>query len=146
MLPDATAAQLLAERAHDTMFEHDAASHGLGIEIATIGPGHATATMTIRPDMLNGFGMCHGGFIVTLADTAFAFACNSFNVMTLACGLDAEFLLAAQLGDVLTARAEQRSQAGRLGVTDVVVTNQRGEQVALVRGRSYRVKGKAVAP
>ena len=138
--------QALAERARDAMYRNDAASHGLGIEIAAISPGHATATMTIRPDMLNGFGMCHGGFIVTLADTAFAFACNSFNVMTLACGLDAEFLLAAQLGDVLTARAGQRSQAGRLGVTDVVVTNQRDEQVALMRGRSYRVKGKAVAP
>jgi acyl-CoA thioesterase len=141
--PDA--AQALAERACAAMFEHDHASQGLGIAIAAIAPGRATATMTVRQDMLNGFGMCHGGFITTLADTAFAFACNSYNEMTLASGIDAEFLKGAKLGDLLQAHACEQSQAGRLGVYDIAVRNQHDELIALVRGRSYRLRGKPVA-
>ncbi len=137
--------QAIAERACAAMFEHDYASQGLGITIASIAPGRATADMTVRRDMLNGFGMCHGGFITTLADTAFALACNSYNEMTLASGIDAEFLHGAKLDDRLRAQACERSQAGRLGVYDITVHNQHGELIALVRGRAYRLRGKPVA-
>lgn len=136
--------QRRAERVRDAMYAKDRAAHALGIAMTAIGPGSATATMTVREDMLNGFAMCHGGLIVTLADTAFAYACNSHDEMTLASGLDAEFVKGAQLGDLLTAEAHAQSQAGRLGVYDVTVRNQRGEAVALLRGRSYRLRGKPV--
>ncbi len=138
--------QRLAERARDAMYANDAAGQALGIAITAIGPGTATGTMTVRPDMVNGFGMCHGGFITTLADTVFAYACNSHNEMTVAAGLDITFLKAAQTGDQLKADAVELSRAGRLGLYDVVVRNLHGQQVALMRGRSYTVKGKAVAP
>ncbi len=108
-------AQRRAERARDAMYREDYASQALGIEIAEIALGRARATMTVRRDMLNGFGMCHGGLITTLADTAFAFACNSYDEMTVAAGFDAEFVKAARLDDVLTAEATEQSQAGRLG-------------------------------
>jgi acyl-CoA thioesterase len=133
-----------AERVRAAMYERDYAGQSLGIEIAEIAPGSAAATMTVRRDMLNGFAMCHGGLIVTLADTAFAYACNSYDEMTLAAGLDAEFLKGARLGDALRAEAREQSQAGRLGVYDVSVRNQHGELVALLRGRSYRLRGKPV--
>lgn len=138
-------AQRRAERARDAMYREDYASQALGIEIAAIAPGRARATMTVRRDMLNGFGMCHGGLITTLADTAFAFACNSYDEMTVAAGFDAEFVKAARLDDVLTAEATEQSQAGRLGLYDVTVRNQRGEVVAFLRGRSYRMRGKSVS-
>jgi acyl-CoA thioesterase len=138
-------AQILAEQARAAMYAKDAASIGLGILIPVIAPDYALATMTIRPDMLNGFDLCHGGFIVTLADTAFAFACNSNNQMTLATGLDVEFLKPVALGDTLSAEAQVQSRASRLGVCDVTVRNQHGVLVALVRGRSYTIKGKQVA-
>jgi len=136
--------QARAERVRAAMYERDHACQALGIEIAEIAPGRATATMTVRRDMLNGFAICHGGFIVALADTAFAYACNSHDEMTLASGLDAEFLKGAQLDDILRAEAQEQSQAGRLGICDVGVRNQRGELVALLRGRSYRLRGKPV--
>jgi acyl-CoA thioesterase len=144
-MPEDDSRQAIAERACAAMYEHDYASQGLGIVIASIAPGRATAVMTVRRDMLNGFGMCHGGFITTLADTAFAFACNSHNEMTLASGIDAEFVKGAKLGDSLRAEAGELSQAGRLGVYDIAVRNQHDELVALVRGRSYRLRGKPVA-
>jgi acyl-CoA thioesterase len=136
--------QRRAERVRDVMYARDRVAHALGVAMAAIGPGRATATMTVREDMLNGFAMCHGGLIVTLADTAFAYACNSHDEMTLAAGLDAEFVQGARLGDLLTAEAHAQSQAGRLGVYDVTVRNQAGELVALVRGRAYRLRGKPV--
>ena len=136
--------QHCAERARDAMYTHDFASQALGIAIATIAPGRATATMTVRRDMLNGFGMCHGGLVATLADTAFAFACNSYDEMTLASGFDAAFVKAARLDDRLEAEAVERSQAGRLGLYDVTVRNQHGETIAFLRGRAYRVRGKSV--
>ncbi|MSQ67582.1 MAG: hydroxyphenylacetyl-CoA thioesterase PaaI [Gammaproteobacteria bacterium] len=144
MTSSTTPEQTLAEHARAAMYAKDAASVGLGILIPVIAPGYALATMTIRPDMLNGFGLCHGGFIITLADTAFAFACNSNNQMTLATGLDAEFLKPVELGDTLSAEARVQARASRLGVCDVAVRNQQGVLVTLVRGRSYTVKGKQV--
>ena len=128
------------------MFAADRASKGLGMTISHLGEGTATLTMTIRDDMLNGFDICHGGFLTTLADSAFAFACNSRNVVTVAAGLTVDFLAPAHSGDVLTAAASETSRAGRTGVYDIVVTNQHGRRVALVRGRSHSLAGRTVIP
>ena len=128
------------------MFAADRASQGLGMRITHLGEGTATLTMTVRTDMLNGFDICHGGFITTLADSAFAFACNSRNVVTVAAGLTVDFLAPAHGGDVLTAAASETSRAGRTGVYDIVVTNQHGRRVALVRGRSHSLAGRTVIP
>jgi acyl-CoA thioesterase len=137
-------AQALAERVAEAMWARDDASRRLGMRIVEVAPGCATLTMTIRTDMLNGHAICHGGFIFTLADSAFAFACNSYNLTTVASGCAIEFLAPAREGDVLTAIAQERSIAGRTGVYDIDVANQRGETIALFRGKSYRIKGHVV--
>ena len=139
-----TDAQALAERVRDGMFAKDAAAHALGMTITGIGPGHATVTMTVRADMLNGFGICQGGLVTTLADMAFAYACNSFNELTVASGFDVDLLAASHEGDVLTAAGRVVSQGSRMGLYDIQVHNQDGELVAVFRGRSYRMKGKPV--
>jgi acyl-CoA thioesterase len=128
------------------MFAADRASRGLGMRIVDAGEGTATLSMTVRDDMLNGHAICHGGFITALADSAFAFACNSRNVATVAAGLTVDFLAPAHLGDVLIATAAETSRAGRTGVYDMVVTNQHGARVALVRGRSHSLGGRTVMP
>ena len=137
-------AQALAERAAAAMWSNDRASKGMGMRIDAVGPGVATLSMAVRGDMLNGHDICHGGFIFTLADSAFAFACNSYNLVTVASGCSIEFLAPAREGDRLTAHAHERSASGRTGVYDIEVTNQRGEKVALFRGKSYRIKGHVV--
>ena len=134
-------ARTLAERVAESMYERDTATQALGIRIAHVGPGYAELAMAVRADMLNGHEICHGGFIFTLADSAFAYACNSYNLNTVASGCAIEFTAPARAGDVLTARAHERQLAGRTGVYDVEVANQRGETVALFRGKSYRIKG-----
>ena len=134
--------QQVAEASRDAMLRDDRTTKALGIRIETVGPGTCTATMTVRQDMLNGHAICHGGLITTLADSAFAFACNAYNEITVASGFDVNLLAAARLGDVLTAQAVEVSKAGRTGVYDVTVRNQRGEGVAAFRGRSYSMKGK----
>jgi acyl-CoA thioesterase len=136
--------QAVAEATRDAMLRNDRASRMMGIAIPAIGPGTATAQMTVREDMLNGHNICHGGFITTLADTAFAFACNAYNEVTVASGFDVNLMSAGRLGDVLTAVAGEVSKAGRTGVYDINVRNQRGEAVAAFRGRSYSMKGKAL--
>lgn len=128
------------------MFAADRASRDLGMAIAILGKGTATLTMIVRDDMLNGFEICHGGFITTLADSAFAYACNSRNVLTVAAGLTVDFLAPAHRGDVLTATAAEVSRTGRTGVYDIVVSNQHGTRVALVRGRSHSLTGRTVMP
>lgn len=138
------AAQHLAERVRDTMFATDKAARALGMEVASISPGHASVTMTVREDMLNGFGICQGGLIATLADMAFAYACNSYNEMTVASGFDVALLGPGKLGDRLTASGRVVSQGSRMGVYDIEVSNQGGERIAVFRGRSYRMKGKQV--
>ena len=143
---DAVAAQRVADAVGEGMYANDRASRALGMQVAAIGPGTATLTMTVRDDMLNGFDICHGGFITLLADSAFAFACNSRNALTVAAGLDIEFIASAHGGDVLTAHANEVHLAGRNGLYDIVVTNQRGERIALVRGRSHRLKDREVVP
>ena len=140
------AAQSLAERAAAGMWACDRASQALGMRIVNMAPGSATLAMTVRADMLNGHDICHGGLVFTLADSAFAFACNSYNLVTVASGCSIEFVAPAREGDVLTASARERSASGRTGVYDIDVTNQRGEPIALFRGKSYRVKGHVVEP
>ena len=135
-------AQQLAERVRDGMYRNDRASKGLGMTVESIAPGHATLRMTVRDDMLNGHDICHGGLITTLADSAFAYACNSYNELTVASGFAIELLAPGRAGDVMTARCFEVSKAGRTGVYDCEVTNQRGERIAMFRGRSYTLKGK----
>ena len=139
--------QQVAEYVRDGMLKNDAATLGLGMDVLAIGPGHATVTMTVRADMLNGHAICHGGFISALADSAFAFACNSYDELTVASGFAIDFLAPARLGDLLTARCIEVSKSGRTGVYDTDVVNQREERIAIFRGRSYTLKGKsAVTP
>ena len=139
------AAQALAERVRDTMLATDGAARWLGMAVTAVAPGRATVTMTVRPEMLNGFGICQGGLVTTLADMAFAYACNSYNEATVASGFDVNLLAPSHAGDVLTASAAVVSQAGRVGLYDVDVHNQSGTRVAAFRGRSYRLRGKPVA-
>jgi acyl-CoA thioesterase len=137
-------ARALAGRVAAAMYARDTASKGLGIEVAEVRSGYAELTMPVRSDMLNGHAICHGGFIFTLADSAFAYACNSYNLNTVASGCTIDFVAPAREGDVLAARARERVLAGRTGVYDVEVANQRGETVAFFRGKSYRIKGHLV--
>lgn len=139
-------AQQIAEATRDAMWANDRASKALGMQVQAIGPGTATLTMSVREDMLNGHDLCHGGLVATLADSAFAFACNAYNEVTVAAGFDINLFAASTLGDVLTAIAHEVSKAGRTGVYDIEVTNQRGERVAAFRGRSYTMKGKPLVP
>ena len=134
--------QQLAEQERSAMFANDGASQALGMQVTAISPTSATVTMTVRADMLNGHATCHGGFITALADSAFAFACNADNEMTVASGLSIDFLAPGREGDVLTAEGVEVSRAGRTGVYDVTVRNQRGELIAVFRGRSYTMKGR----
>ena len=137
-------AQQLARACADAMWTEDQASQAMGMTISEVSPGQATLDMPVRKDMVNGHNICHGGFIFTLADSAFAFACNSENHNTVAAGARIEFLAPGKLGDRLTAVATQVSQGGRTGVYDVVVTNQEGRKLALFRGNSHRIGGALV--
>ncbi|MDR0225888.1 MAG: hydroxyphenylacetyl-CoA thioesterase PaaI [Burkholderiaceae bacterium] len=139
-------AQRLAEHVRDGMLARDRAAQGLGLRIVDIAPGAARIEMAVRDDMLNGFDICHGGFITALADTAFAYACNARNEMTVASGLGVDFVAPGRPGDLLTAQAHEVSRAGRTGVYDVQVSNQRGEVIALFRGRSHSFKGRSTVP
>jgi acyl-CoA thioesterase len=138
------AAQALAERCADAMYSRDLASQALGMRIERIAPGFAALTMTVRADMLNGHATCHGGFIFALADSAFAFACNSHNLTTVAAGCAIEYLAPAREGDRLKATGRERALAGRSGVYDVDVTNQHGATIAVFRGKSARIKGHVI--
>ena len=133
--------QALAERVAARMFESDHASRGLGMRIESVGPGRAEMTMTVRDDMVNGHAICHGGFIFLLADSTFAFACNSHDRNTVAQGCTIDYLAPAHEGDVLRAIGIERSRKGRTGVYDIEVRNQNGATVALFRGKSYRIDG-----
>ena len=137
-------AQSVAEAVRDRMFAEDAASRGLGMQVEAVGPGFSKLSMPVRPDMLNGFKSCHGGFITTLADSAFAFACNSHNEVTVASGIVVDFLAPVYEGDVLWAECHEVALTGRTGVYDITVTNQHGKTVVVMRGRSHTMKGKAV--
>ena len=136
--------QQIAEDVREHMFANDRAARALGMRVVTVGPGSATVDMTVREDMLNGHDLCHGGLITTLADTAFAYACNAYDELTVASGFSVDLMAPGKRDDVLTARCEEVSKAGRTGVYDVTVTNQRDERIAVFRGRSYTMKGRAV--
>lgn len=126
------------------MYEQDRASRALGMELTEVGVGVSKMKMRVREDMLNGHGTCHGGFIFTLADSTFAFACNSHNHVTVAAGCNIEFLQPAFENDVLTATGQEVALAGRSGVYDIRVENQNGETIATFRGKSARIKGQIV--
>ena len=122
------------------MWRQDAASQGLGMRLVEVAPGRAVVAMTVRPEMTNGHGICHGGFIFTLADSAFAFACNSHNRRTVAQGCDIVFVAPAESGQELTATALERLRTGRNGIYDVTVRASDGV-VAEFRGRSREIGG-----
>lgn len=139
-----TTSEALAQRVGQSMFSSDRASQMMGMRLEHMAPGCARVTMTVRADMLNGVGTCHGGFIFTLADSAFAFACNSHNELTVAAGCSIEFLQPGKLGDVLAAEAVEQTRSGRTGVYDIVVRNQRDEIIAVFRGKSHTFKDRKV--
>jgi acyl-CoA thioesterase len=139
-----TEAQRLAERAAAALFERDQASRALGMRLRGVRRGWAQVDMRVRPDMTNGHGVCHGGIVFALGDSAFAFACNSYNEATVAAAASIDFLAAAQAGDELTAEASELWRTRRNGLYEVVIANQRGERLALFRGRSYRIDGQVV--
>ncbi|MDU8910108.1 hydroxyphenylacetyl-CoA thioesterase PaaI [Aestuariicoccus sp. MJ-SS9] len=130
-----------AARVADVMFENDQASQWLGLRIESAGPGTAVLSMRVEDRHLNGFGICHGGFIFTLADSAFAFACNSANRVTVAQENQITFLSPGQPGETLTATAVETAAQGRSGVYDVTVTGGDGRKVALMRGLSRTIQG-----
>jgi acyl-CoA thioesterase len=140
-----TEPQALADASAEAMWSRDHATQGLGMSIVRMGPGQAVMSMPVRQDMLNGHDMCHGGFMFLLADSAFAFACNSYNQNTVASACHIDFLAPARLGDVLEAEAIERSRSGRTGVYDVTVRIRGGKTVALFRGKSYRIEGEVIA-
>ncbi|MCX7175056.1 MAG: hydroxyphenylacetyl-CoA thioesterase PaaI [Proteobacteria bacterium] len=133
--------QQVARRCADILWPEDHASQGMGMELVEVGPGTATLRMSVRPDMSNCHGTCHGGYIFALADTAFAYACNSWNQRAVAAGADIDYLAPAHAGDTLTARGRAVEQGDRRGIYDIAVSNQDGQVIAVFRGRSARIKG-----
>jgi acyl-CoA thioesterase len=133
--------QEVAEASAQAMWNDDSASQRLGMTLDQIAPGQATLSMTVTDAMSNGHGNCHGGYIFTLADSAFAFACNSYNQMVVAQHCSITYLIPGRIGDRLTATATETSRRGRSGIYDIRITNQDGDHVAEFRGHSRTVKG-----
>jgi acyl-CoA thioesterase len=138
-------ARRLAERVTEVLYAQDRASQALGIRIDEVRPGYARLSMVVRPDMTNGHRIGHGGLVFTLADTAFAFACNSHNESNVAAAASIDFLAPSHEGDQLTAVATELWRSGRSGIYEITVTNQKGARVALFRGRSARIAGQVVS-
>jgi len=138
-------AQQLAQNAANAMWSRDHAAQALGMAIAEVAPGTSRLTMHVRQDMVNGHAICHGGMLFALADTAFAYACNSYNRNTVASACSIDFLAPVHLGDSLVAEAVERSQSGRTGVYDVTVSTSAGKTVALFRGKSARIHGEVIS-
>lgn len=134
-------ADAVARAAAEVMWADDRASQALGMTLVSVSGGYAELSMPVREDMVNGHDTCHGGFIFTLADSAFAFACNSRNLVTVASGARIEFIRPASRGDVLTAIARQVHQGKRSGLYDAVVTNQNDQVIAQFRGNSTTIGG-----
>lgn len=128
--------QELAEACAAAMWQDDQASPALGMRLERVAPGEATVAMTVGPTMVNGHGSCHGGFIFTLADSAFAFACNTYGERVVAAGATISFLRPAKLGMLLCAVASERARAGRSGIYDISVTDETGTLIAEFRGQS----------
>ena len=131
----------LAKAAAEIMWRDDNASKWLGMKVEEVRPGYARLSMTVTANMVNGHNLCHGGLIFTLADSTFAFACNSHNQRAVAAGASIEFLAPAFLGDLLSAEGAEQSLTGRTGIYDMKVSNQKGEVIALFRGKSATIKG-----
>jgi acyl-CoA thioesterase len=140
-MTDHSKSQILAEKVSAIIGERDTAARMLGISVDRVAPGFARLSMSIRDDMLNGAGICHGGLSYTLADTAFAHACNSYNRLTVAQSCSISYPAAAKRGDRLTAECREVLRQGRSGVYDCTVTNQDGTVVALFRGQSRTISG-----
>ena len=138
-------AQALAESVAEVMWARDRATNALGMKIEAVRPGYARISMTVRGDMVNSLHICHGGLIFTLADSAFAYACNSYNKNTVASACTIDFLAPGREGDTLDAEAVEQSLAGRTGVYDVTVRDSAGKTIALFRGKSYRISGEVIA-
>ena len=137
--------QALADEVCAAMWSRDRATQALNMKVLSVKPGYALVSMPVHADMLNGHHTCHGGYLFTLADSAFAYACNSYNQNTVASACQIDFLAPAKAGDLLEAEAVERSLAGRTGVYDVTVRVQGGKNIALFRGKSYRIKGEVIA-
>jgi acyl-CoA thioesterase len=137
----AAEAQLIAERSVDALYGRDRASQSLGMSVTAVRPGYAQVTMPVRADMVNGHGLCHGGLIFALGDSAFAFACNTYNEATVGAAASIDFLAGARTGDTLTAEARELWRTRRNGLYEIVIFNGHGERLALFRGRSYRIDG-----
>ncbi|MGI8666830.1 MAG: hydroxyphenylacetyl-CoA thioesterase PaaI [Jatrophihabitans sp.] len=144
--PDSDRAQLLAQRCMRAMLAADAASAALGIRALSVGPGRAELSMPVTAAMLNGHQIGHGGIIFSLADTAFAVACNSYNRNTVAAGCDIDFVEPVRAGDELRAVALERYRRGRTGLYDVTVRRADGAVVAEMRGRSREIAGTLLDP
>jgi acyl-CoA thioesterase len=138
--------QTVAAAVRQGMYARDHAAQALGIAVDEIEPGAAVCRMTVRDDMVQGHATCHGGVVFTLADTAFAYACNAYNRVTVALGAEIRFVAPARAGEVLIATARERSRSGRTGVYDVEVRSGEDTLVALFRGTSYETRGEVVAP
>ncbi len=138
-------AQQLAERVAHALYATDKTSQTLGIRVTEVRPGYARASMVVRADMVNGHHICHGGMVFTLADTAFAFACNSHNENTVAAAASIDFLAPSREGDELTAGATEVWRSKRNGIYEITVTNQDNARIALFRGRSARIQGQVVS-
>lgn len=134
----------LAGACTDAMLANDDAARSLGIEVLITRPGEVRVKMSISRDMTNSHDNCHGGLIFTLADVGFAYACNNTNKVTVASGCSIEFMAPAEIGDQLTATVKERIRSGRTGVYDADITNQRGELVAVFRGKSYQIRGQVI--
>lgn len=137
-------AEQLARACADAMWADDAASRGLGLELISVGPGRAELAMTVTDRMVNGHEFCHGGFIFTLADSTFAFACNTYNQRTVAQHCAVTFLNPGKLGDRLTARGIEKNRRGRSGIYDITVTRQDGTVIAEFRGHSRTIEGELI--
>jgi acyl-CoA thioesterase len=134
-------ADALARACADAMWAEDSASRGLGMRLISVAPGRAELEMTITDKMVNGHKIAHGGFIFTLADSAFAFACNTYDQRSVAQHCTVTFLAPGKLGDLLTARATEKQRIGRSGIYDITVTRQDGSVIAEFRGHSRTIEG-----
>jgi acyl-CoA thioesterase len=135
------AAHQLAQDASLAMWSRDHVAKAMGMSLDEVKPGYARLSMVVRQDMVNGHAICHGGMVFTLADTAFAYSCNSYNLNTVASACHIDFLTPSHLGDTLVAEGVERAQGGRTGVYDITVKTGAGKTVALFRGKSARIKG-----
>lgn len=137
-------AHQLAQDAAHAMWSRDHVAKAMGMTLDEVKPGYARLSMVVRQDMVNGHAICHGGMVFTLADTAFAYSCNSYNLNTVASACHIDFLAPSHLGDTLVAEGVERAQGGRTGVYDITVKAGSGKTIALFRGKSARIKGEVI--